>query len=699
MSDDARTSALARWDLPVRDARFVDAARAEALRALGVETVGDLLRHYPFRYLDLRRTPRLSDVRPGEEVTLIGRVHEVKVKKPKPRLTVVEVALVDGTSVVLGVWFNQGFIANRFVVGERVAFSGKVELSFGLKRITNPFVEKLGADDSSAEMARILPVHRAGEGITTNWVRRLVASAVDDHGDVPDFMPAAVIAETGMVSLRGALRQIHFPDSPETLGQARRRLAFDELFVLQMAMALRRHAATEERTGIAHVVDGPVLSKLRETIPFTPTADQTTAIDEILADMASPRPMNRLLLGDVGTGKTLVAAHALCAVADTGRQAAMMAPTEVLAIQYAERVGPLLDGAGCSWTLLTGSTPAKERAAALKAIASGDVTVVFGTHALLEKDVEFARLSLAVVDEQHRFGVSQRLALRRKGASADMLVMTATPIPRSLALTVYGDLAASYLRTRPVGDQGSRIATRVVDKRHRAEAYARMRECVRAGRQAYVICPLVDESEATEARAASSEMGRLSQDVFPDLRLGLLTGRMRSAEKIATMRAFREGALDVLVSTTVVEVGVDVPNATMMIVENAERFGLAQLHQLRGRVGRGEHSGEVLLFADPKTDDGKARMQAIESTEDGFELAEYDMRLRGQGNILGREQHGLPPLKLASLTEDAELLDQARARAVALVSSDPGLIDPSHGPLARELQLRLGEAWKWVSAG
>lgn len=682
---------------PVGDARFVDGTRATALARVGIETVGDLIAHVPARYLDLSRVSTLADVRAGTEATVVGRVHEIKVKKPRPRLTITEVALVDGTGVIIGVWFNQPYVQSRFAVGERVAFAGKVELDYGLKQIKNPFTEKLPSEDDPAGVGRVLPVHRTTEGLTTNWLRRLVAASVDDFADVPDHLPSALRIRHGLVSLRTALRDVQFPPSMEAAGAARDRLAFDELLLLQLYMAMRRHTVTRERAGVAHVTAGPALAALHAAVPFVLTADQDRAIAEILADMASRHPMNRLLLGDVGTGKTLVAAHALAMVADTGSQAAMMAPTEVLALQYAHAVGPLLDAAGITWATLTGSTSGTERARVVAGLADGSITVALGTHALLEDVVTFSRLTLAIVDEQHRFGVTQRLGLRGKGAAADLLVMTATPIPRSLALTLYGDLATSYLRERPAGRPP--VESSLVKSAQRDRAYDRVRSAVGSGQQAYVVCALVDESEVAEARAATREVERLRTAVFPDLNVGLLTGRMRPAEKQRVMQDFRDRRIDVLVATTVIEVGVDVPNATIMIVENAERFGLAQLHQLRGRVGRGEHPGEFFLFSDAKSEESRARMQAIVSTSDGFELAEYDLRLRGEGHILGDRQHGLPALRLVSVIADGELIATSRAVAFELIEADPHLERPEHGPLAREVKRVYREAWEWVSAG
>jgi ATP-dependent DNA helicase RecG len=480
---------------------------------------------------------------------------------------------------------------------------------------------------------------------------------------------------------------------------ARTRLAYEELLCLQLGIVSLRHVITREHPGIAHDTKGPVLKRLRDALPFALTDDQQTAVTEILEDMATARPMNRMLLGDVGTGKTAVAAHALAAVADSASQAAMMAPTEVLAHQYAERLGPILDKVGISWTLLTGSLAAAERRRVLESIASGAATVIFGTHALVEHSVSFHRMSLAIVDEQHRFGVAQRLALRAKGTAADMLVMTATPIPRSLALTRFGDLETSYLRQRPHGDGAPRVSTRIVARGDRQQAYEKVRVAVRAGRQAYVVCALVDDSDVLEVRSATAEAKRLQTEVFSDLRVGLLTGKMTAPERLDTMRRFRDGDLDVLVATTVIEVGVDVPNATVMIVEDAERFGLAQLHQLRGRVGRGEHPGKVFLFTDPKTPEGRARMRAIARMTDGFELAEEDLRLRGAGQLLGETQHGLPELHVASLVDDEELLLLARDDAQRIIAADPHLADPIHEPLRYEARRRFSEVWAWVSSG
>lgn len=694
-----RSLRLSALEQPVTAVRYVDAPRADLLGRLGVVTVGDLLRHYPHRWLDLRATASLGSLPLGVEATAVGTVHEVVVKHPRPRLSITEVAIVDDSGVLVGVWFNQPYLAQRFRPGDRVAFAGTVNMEFGLRQMRTPFVERLGSSDDASWLGRLLPVHPATDGLSSNWIRRLVSEALEQYGDVPDHLPAELRAGHELVSLSAALRSIHFPQDLESRDAARTRLAYDELLAIQVGMAWRRHALVEERPGHEHRVDGPVGCALLEAVPFTLTGDQQQAIAEVLTDMAAPRPMNRMLLGDVGTGKTVVAARALAAVADSGTQAAMMAPTEVLARQYARAVGALLDAAGVSWRLLTGSTPAPERRETLAGVSSGAISVLLGTHALLTDRVTFKKLTLAVVDEQHRFGVTQRLGLRGKGEAADLLVMTATPIPRSLALTLYGDLDASYLRQSPPGRERERVTTRLVHRSGRDEAYASVRAAIAAGRQAYVICALVDESDSIEAKAAVREAERLRTRVFKGQRVGLLTGQMRPADKTAAMDDFRAGRLDVLVATTVVEVGVDVPNATVMIIEDADRFGLAQLHQLRGRVGRGEHGGEVLLFADPKTDEARSRMNAITSTADGFELAETDLRLRGEGQVLGERQHGLPELRLASVVRDGDLVEVARSDAREMLSCDPHLKDPRHAPLLRAAQHSFGRDWEWVSSG
>ena len=694
-----RARAAATLMVPVETLPLVDRKRADALAGLGVKTVGDLVRHYPFRYLDLSTVADMRTVPAGCDATVVGRVHDIKVKHPKPRLSITEIALVDGTGALIGVWFNQPYMASRFRIGERVAFAGQVAFEFGLKQIRNPFVERLEDEGGGPEIARILPIHHATEGLSTNWTRRLVTEALRAAGDVPDPLPAPLRLRRDLGPLRTALHDIHFPRTTEDATRARRRLAYDELLAVQLAMALRRQRTVQDVRGHVHETSGAALGGLEAALPFELTDEQARAVVDILGDMRAPQPMNRLLLGDVGTGKTVVAAHALAVCGDSGTQAAMMAPTEVLAAQYARAVGPLLDAAGIKWAQLTGSTKAAERRRVLERLASGEISVAFGTHALIQPDVVYRHLSLAVVDEQHRFGVQQRLALRSKGEAPDLLVMTATPIPRSLALTLYGDLDTTYLRGRPGGRGPGHVETRIVPMNGRADAYQAVRDAVAAGNRAYVVCALVDESDALQAKAATTEARRLQRQVFPELRVGLLTGQMPTAEKVAAMERFRDGTTDVLVATTVIEVGVDVPAATVMIVEDGDRFGLSQLHQLRGRVGRGRDRGLFMVFADPRTQDARARMEAIASTDDGFELAELDLRLRGEGEVLGDRQSGVPGLRLASLSRDLDLLEIAREDAEEIVTRDPGLAESIHLPLREDTIRRVGAVWEWVRSG
>lgn len=700
--------------------RFVNEERAALLGRLGVRTVGDELYAVPKRYLDFTAVTPVALTAVGQEATVVVTVDRVEVKKPRPRMVVVELSCYDETAPLIVSYFGQPWLASQFRHGQRVAFSGKVGFSYGFKRMNGAYHDLVqdSSEDGGAARLTMLPVHRATEGLSQQWARRIASCAIEDFGDVCDFWPARQRARRLLMPLSRALRAIHFPVDADEAEEARRRLAYDELCLLQLALAARRDSSLPGVHPVSHVVDGPAARRIRAAMPFAPTDDQERAVAEILADMAGPRPMNRLLLGDVGTGKTAVATLVLGAVADTGTQAAVMAPTGVLAAQYAEKVGPVLDEAGVGWALLTGATKASERSHILEGLAGGAICVLFGTHALLTSDVEFARLSLVVIDEQQRFGVEQRHALREKGRGADLLVMTATPIPRTLALTIYGDLERSYLRTRPV--KGAGVETTVIPKRNRADAYAAMRAALGEGRQAYVICPLVGTKEKTDdegfshdpasdalasgedpsdAKAAEQEAESLQRSVFPQHKVGLLTGRMRPEEKNRVMAQFKAGEIDVLVSTTVVEVGVDVPNATVMLIEDGERFGLAQLHQLRGRVGRGKYPGHVFIATDAKSPNAAARMEALERTTDGFELAEEDLRLRREGDIMGLRQSGDAVLRFVDLARDADLVVDARADARERMEGDSRLVSIANAPVREEVIRRYGDVFTEVGGG
>ena len=676
------------WDDPVATARFVDAERAALLAKLDITRIGHLLSHRPLRYLDLTHSSTLAEVSRGE-ATVQGTVYEVKERRPRPRLLVTEVALVDNTGTLLGVWFNQPWVKKAFAVGETVAFAGEVVFDYGFNRIIQPFYEKLAEAGQPVNLGRILPVHPTTEGLSLGWLRRIVAAATDDYAQVPEYLPPALLDQRGLMPLAQALRELHFPETLERASEARRRLAYGEFFDFSLLMARRGLRARQAGQGRRHVIDGRGLALLRETLSgeLTLTADQETAITEITRDMAAPDVMNRLLLGDVGTGKTLVALFALLCAVDTGTQAAMMAPTEVLAQQYAARLGPRLDELGVRWALLTSSTTAPERTRILQGLADGSIAVAFGTHALIERAVSFKDLTLIVIDEQHRFGVEQRQALLGKAQAPDVLIMTATPIPRTLALIGYGDLQTSYLRTRPI--TGAGVRTQLVDATGTAQAYRAVREAVAAGHQAYVVCALIEDSEASDLRSVEEEARHLKSAVFSDLRVEILTGKMTAAEKETTMERFVSGKIQVLVATTVIEVGIDVANATVMIVLDADRYGLAQLHQLRGRVGRGPVSGEVWLVARHASDQGRQRLRALVEIDDGFRLAELDLKMRGAGELLGSRQSGIPRFRIGDVAVDGELVEAAHcdAQACRQLSASEALLELRVTQLESDLRL------------
>ena len=684
--------------------RYVSGSRQAALERLGILRVRDLFLHLPSRYLDFTHVLPIGRADVGMDATIVATVDRVNLKRPKPRMQIVEVTAVDPTGLIVATFFRQPWIAEQVHKGDRIALSGKVTFAYGFKQMKAPFYEVLGPDDGTGSYSRMLPVHPVGEGVTASWMRRIVSAAVADRGDVCDPVPARLVAGHHLMGLARAIREVHFPQTKASAEQARRRLAYDELLTLQLTLRTRQFVELEGIRPQRHMTDGPHVAALRAALPFSLTDEQERAAADILRDMAAPQVMNRLLLGDVGTGKTAVAAVALAAVADTGTQAAMMAPTSVLARQYAQKLGPLLDAADVSWALVTGATSAAERAQVAACLADGTLACVFGTTAILSDDLAFRSLTLVVIDEQHRFGVNQRAALRLKGRGADLLTMTATPIPRTLALSLYGDIACSQIRHRP--RPGAGIATKVVPPENVDLAYGAIREAHAQGHQAYVVCPLIDEkddgselddvpeaerSKVQHVHSAVATADDLARSVFPDLRVGLLTGRMGADEKDEVMGRFREGGIDVLVSTTVIEVGVDVPNATVMLVFDADRFGLATLHQLRGRVGRGDFPGTVYLeCAAKRGTPARSRLGALEKTSDGFELAELDLKLRHEGEVLGYRQHGGISLRISDLASDEDLVEWAHEDAEALAMEDPMLEGPELRPLARECRERFG---------
>jgi ATP-dependent DNA helicase RecG len=656
----------------------------EGLDALGIETLGDLVEHFPHSHRD-RSLHDVAALAVGQDATVAVTVRTVSVKPMRNRRQKrVEARVFDHTGPLVAVWFNQPWIARQLSEGSHVLLHGKL-------RQRNQFWvtehELLGNGSAPVHTVGLVPVHPATQGITpaklrelVNRVRPLMLAAVEP-------LPARMRVEEGFAERPAVLDAVHFPETEDDERAARRRLAFEELFLLQLAVAGRRRARREGRRARPLAARGVVVDRWRWSLPFELTGDQVKAIGEIDEDLARERPMQRLLMGEVGSGKTVCALAAMLRAVENGAQAALMAPTETLAEQHHRTLDSLLGGP-LPVELLTGSTSAARRRELLSRLATGQLQLVVGTHALIEDPVEFRDLAVVVVDEQHRFGVRQRAALDAKapeGLVPHALHMTATPIPRTLSLTAYGDLDATVLRELPRGRRP--VETYVVDgARARARAYERIREEIAAGRQCFVVCPLVEESEALQAKAATAEFERLRTTEFADLRVELIHGQMPSKQKAAAMESFAGGDADVLVATSVIEVGIDVPNATVMLIEAAERYGLSQLHQLRGRVGRGEHSSLCILFGDPTL----PRLEAIANERDGFRLAEIDLELRGAGDVLGTRQHGLPEFKVARLPDDVELLVRARDRADQIVVEDPRLEQPEHALLREAVVSRFG---------
>ena len=660
---------------------------AQTLGKLGMHNLGDMLYYFPRRYEDYSQLKPIKDLFYGQQVTVIGAVQSVSARPIRSgKSQLVEVVLSDGTGALRLSWFNQPWIANRMNQGDAIAVSGKIEQYLGRLVMNNPDFEPVETENLHTN--RIVPIYSLTEKITQKWLRKLMNQVVEYWAPrVTDHLPESVRSDANLPELGEALLNVHFPDSQDKLKSSRKRLAFDEVFFLQMGV-LRQKRDWQSVTARIFDVPDEWMDERVKTLPFSLTGAQQRAVDDILVDLGSGRPMNRLLQGDVGSGKTVVAILAAAIVTNAGAQAAIMAPTSILAEQHYRNFSTLLAGENGvisqdAIRLLIGDTPEAEKVAIRSGLQDGSVKVVIGTHALLEDPIQFADLELAVIDEQHRFGVDQRAILRSKGRTPHLLVMTATPIPRSLALTLYGDLDLSIMDEMPAGRQP--VETHTLRPQERERAYSLIRSQIKSGRQAFIIYPLVEESEKIDARAAVDDHEKLSKEIFPELKLGLLHGRMRPDEKDATMLKFRDKEYDILVSTTVVEVGVDVPNATVMLIEGANRFGLAQLHQLRGRVGRGSEQSYCLLIPDHSDAVENERLQAMSESNDGFVLAERDLQQRGPGEFLGTRQSGYATgLRMASLT-DVDLIEDARSHAQKLFETDANLVQPEHALLAEAL--------------
>jgi ATP-dependent DNA helicase RecG len=669
-------------DAPLTTIRGVGPKTSKNLSKLGLETLGDLLWHLPRRYDDYSKLKTIDRLWYGEDVTIIGTVESINVRsvrRGKMRLT--EAVISDGTASLRVTWFNQPWIADKLQPGAGVVLSGRVEQYLGRLTLNNPEWELL--EQKQLHTNRIVPVYPLTAGITSKWLRRVMNGLISRLTPrLTDPLPEAVIQSANLMPLGQSLRQVHFPDSWEELHKAQHRLAFDEMFMLQLGV-LRQKTEWESLSSEPLIVDDRWMAQFKAALPFELTPAQMKALDDLRQDLAAPRPMNRLLQGDVGSGKTVIAAAGMGIAAANRHQSALLAPTSVLAEQHLATLSEILPRFSAidrqDIRLLLGATPEAEKEEIRQGLAAGSIPVVLGTHALLEDPVNFENLGFVVIDEQHRFGVEQRAVLRAKGDDPNLMVMTATPIPRSLALTLYGDLDLSVIDELPPGRQP--IDTRVLRPIERSRAYTFILSQLESGWQAFIIYPLVEESEKVDARAAVEEYERLQEEIFPEYQVGLVHGRLPPDEKEAVMKRFRSGEIDVLVSTSVIEVGIDVPNASVMLVEGADRFGLAQLHQFRGRVGRASHRSYCLLIPTHDEELENKRLKAMESTNDGFELAELDLDQRGPGDFLGTRQSGFAELRMAKLS-DVRLIELARREAVRLFQSDPTLTSPEHAELA-----------------
>jgi ATP-dependent DNA helicase RecG len=681
---------------PVDTVEGIGPATAEVLTRLNIHTVEDLIWHLPTRHDDYSEMLPIADMRPGEQMSVVANLWKIEERKLSFKRTMVQGLFNDGTGTLRATWWNQPWKAKELVIGKTYRLMGKVDLHMGQKTLSSPYIEPLRA--KAIGQSNILPIYPLTEGLkSSERLSRFILKALTQTlPAIVDPVPAVVRQRYNLIDLQTALAQIHRPESPEDLEEARRRLAFDELFYIQLGVQQRRYQLQQTTApSLAH--NDKTLSDFAAALPFEFTEAQRRVLDEVARDLTRTMPMSRLVQGDVGSGKTAVAAGAMYIAAMNGAQSALLAPTQILAEQHYRGLSQLLgslnrpDGKAIRVELLTGRVTGLERESVLAGLADGSVDVVVGTTALIQNGVEFQNLAFVVIDEQHRFGVEQRSILRSKGAEGEevpvphMLVMSATPIPRSLALTIYGDLDVSVIDELPPGRQP--IKTKFFRPVERERLYGFLRRQAAKGRQAYIIYPLVEESEKLEVGAAVDEHLRLSQEIFPDLRLGLLHGRLSGSEKDEVMRAFSNGDLDVLVSTSVVEVGVDVPNATLMLIEDAERFGLAQLHQFRGRVGRGEEQSYCALISKAESASASERLNALVETNDGFKLAEKDLQLRGPGDFLGTRQSGLPNLRMAQLS-DTVTLSTAQQAAQYLFEHDPELANHP------QLRARVERFWR-----
>jgi len=629
--------------------------RSRLLQKLDIYTIFDLLWHIPRAYFNRNKVEKIITLSDGAVASIRGQIVNTGIKRTRRGFNIFQAVIADDSGFISAIWFNQPYISRQLKPGQEIFISGKVKNSYGKTEINVTEYEMI--EDEDSELA-VSPVYPLTEGLNQKALRRIMLYILQTYLPFyPDILDGAVKEKYKLCDIQFALHNIHFPDSGEAYLQARKRLAFEELLLFKLSLAMEKNHCENGRNSIVHNPRNDLVARITEGLAFKLTTAQRKAVDEILTDMASPLCMNRLLQGDVGSGKTVVAALAMANAVASGYQAAIMAPTEILAEQHYGSISRLFAASQTIVARLTGGTPAAERRMIVEAVGTGDIDILVGTHALIQEEIRFKSLGLAVIDEQHRFGVKQRAQLSNKGDMPDVLVMTATPIPRTLALTLYGDLNVSVIDEMPPGRIP--VKTRFIPRSSRRQAYSFVRQEIEKGAQAFVVCPLVEESEKQDLQAAVSLYEELKSIIYPHLRLGLLHGRMKPGEKERMMALFRSGQIDILVATTVVEVGVDVSNASLMLIEHAERFGLSQLHQLRGRVGRGSRQSYCVLVGEPRTEEAYRRLQAMEKTGNGFELANEDLMIRGPGDFWGVKQHGLNDLKVANLLRDQKIINLA----------------------------------------
>ena len=679
------------FGMSIKYVKGVGEARARLLSKLGIYSVNDVLNFFPRDYQDRSVLKKITELADGEEcgvrASLVSNVTE---SRPRRNLSIIKALVSDGTAFLSLTWFNQSYIKNNLKNGVEYIFFGKVKRSGMRLEMNNPVIET--AEKYGRNTGRILPIYSLTKGLTQTHLRKLTENSLKLTGErFEETLPQDLRESYNLSQIRYSYEEIHFPQSFQHMVQARRRLVFEELLILQLGLLKSKGISLEQKGNKLKPVDiSPLLNKLS----FKLTSAQKRVFEEICNDMQSEKKMNRLIQGDVGSGKTIVAVLAIYLAAKNKYQSAFMAPTEILAEQHYRSISPLFGELGVSVRLLTGSTKKKEKEEIKALTKEGKIDVLIGTHAILEDDTEFFKLGLVITDEQHRFGVRQRAKLSVKGENPDLLVMTATPIPRTLTLALYGDLDVSIIDELPPDRKP--IDTYAVNESYRDRIYNFIRKNVADGRQAYIVCPLVEDSDEIEAESAEGLAERLKNNELKDLRVGLIHGKMKSSEKEKVMRAFVKGQLDVLVSTTVIEVGVNVPNATLMVIENAERFGLSQLHQLRGRVGRGKYKSYCILINQSKSDVSRKRMEIMTSTNDGFVISEKDLELRGPGDVFGVRQHGLPELKIANLYRDIDILNDVQ-KAVKQIIDYNLLSDDQYRPLVKKLDDIMKEKFKEIS--